>query len=110
MSEDNEWKKYARALEKINALVKGNKMYAATTGVNYKIIIKTKSSAACKVVVAQTTAAIKYRPVIRLDAAHRNVPFNHINVNPKVSGVPDPHIKLPPGGLTVTIFFVIDHK
>jgi hypothetical protein len=35
--------------------------------------------------------------VFRFDRAHAGAEFNHLNVNPKFSGVKDPHLKLPPG-------------
>uniref|UniRef100_A0A914XYZ1 Uncharacterized protein n=1 Tax=Panagrolaimus superbus TaxID=310955 RepID=A0A914XYZ1_9BILA len=30
----------------------------------------------------------------RLDTPHKGVPTHHININPKISGVPDPHIPI----------------
>lgn len=40
--------------------------------------------------------------LVRLDKAHRGTPYNHININPKVTKLSrDPHVKLPPGGVTV---------
>ncbi|KAA0190149.1 hypothetical protein FBUS_11003 [Fasciolopsis buskii] len=40
--------------------------------------------------------------LLRLDKAHRGTPYNHININPTVTKLPgDPHLKLPPGGVTV---------
>lgn len=37
--------------------------------------------------------------VVRLDSPHKGANFNHVNINPDFSGIKDPHLKLPPGGL-----------
>jgi hypothetical protein len=37
--------------------------------------------------------------LFRFDRAHAGAEYNHLNVNPKFSGVKDPHYKLPPGSI-----------
>lgn len=36
-------------------------------------------------------------PVIRFDGAHGGSPFPHLNINPNVTGVKDPHLRVPSG-------------
>ncbi|OQP38895.1 hypothetical protein A4H97_19520 [Niastella yeongjuensis] len=40
---------------------------------------------------------IRAQSVIRVDGPHVGMTEPHLNINPKVTGVPDPHIKLTPG-------------
>lgn len=35
--------------------------------------------------------------VFRVDKPHANAEFHHVNINPKMTGVKDPHIQLPSG-------------
>ncbi len=45
----------------------------------------------------------KTQSVIRLDAAHaKGATYPHININPKVSGIADPHLNIGQVGLQVT--------
>jgi len=39
--------------------------------------------------------------VFRFDRPHAGADFNHLNINPKFSGVADPHIPLPGGAVPV---------
>ena len=50
--------------------------------------------------------AIAKIPIARFDTPHPQfgMNYNHININPKFSGLAkDPHLKLPPGGLQVKL-------
>jgi hypothetical protein len=75
-------------------------------GRKYNISFNTSKSTA---VAVTQTAVSKRSPLyslLRLDRAHKGANFNHININPRISGVPDPHIKLPPGGLQVSATYM----
>jgi hypothetical protein len=39
--------------------------------------------------------------VIRVDNPHGGVSYNHLNINPKITGVPDPHVPLPAGSASI---------
>lgn len=39
--------------------------------------------------------------MIRVDHPHANVDFHHLNINPKITGVPDPHLQLPAGAANI---------
>ncbi|XP_065336736.1 uncharacterized protein LOC135937512 [Cloeon dipterum] len=39
--------------------------------------------------------------LLRLDNAHRGTPFSHVNINPKLTSIPDPHLPLPAGVTTL---------
>jgi hypothetical protein len=39
--------------------------------------------------------------VIRVDHPHPGADFHHLNINPKISGVPDPHVPLPAGSASI---------
>lgn len=40
--------------------------------------------------------------VFRTDVAHAGANYNHLNINPKISGIKDPHLPIPPGGLVAS--------
>lgn len=87
-----------RGFEVSNGCIKGSKAYHTLHGSNYKVVLN--SSRNCKVSVIDKATNTW---VFRLDKAHPGAEFNHININTKFSKLPhDPHIPLPPGGLTVS--------
>ncbi|THD24874.1 hypothetical protein D915_004315 [Fasciola hepatica] len=70
--------------------------YTHTVAPKYRVMLN--SSRNCKVNVIDVASNSW---LMRFDKAHRGAPYNHININPMVTGLArDPHVKLPPGGLT----------
>jgi hypothetical protein len=76
--------------------LKGSQL--SNAGHAYKI--KLNPSKSCAISVIDKAVKGKNNWIIRFDGPHKNVGFNHININPKISGVTDPHLPLPPGGLS----------
>jgi hypothetical protein len=76
--------------------LKGSKL--SNAGHAYKI--KLNPSKSCAISVIDKAVKGKNNWIIRFDGPHKNVGFNHININSKISGVTDPHLPLPPGGLS----------
>lgn len=67
-------------------LIQGNNLKAKITA-NGRVIVGYKNAKSA---------------IFRLDIAHPGADFNHININPKFSGLAkDPHLALPPGGLAL---------
>lgn len=99
MGDDNNWMSNGKKAGE--GFIKGGKAYNLHQGKNYKIRFNTSPN--CKVNIIDTTArAGKGDWIIRLDTPHQGAQYNHINLNPKISGIkPDPHIPLPPGTLAV---------
>jgi hypothetical protein len=104
----DDWKRSAqKAAEGVNGFIKGNKLYHIKQGKNYKILYNAstanKVNVIDKMAMSAKAAAKGTVPkgdwVLRLDTPHAGAPYNHININPHISGRPDPHLKLPPGGL-----------
>ena len=82
--------------------MKGQTSYYIKQGSKYAT--KFNSSKSCAISVLDTSIKGKKNWVIRFDKPHLGkVPYDHININPKISGIKDPHIPLPPGGLAVII-------
>lgn|SRR6218665_1172070 len=95
---DKKWKKSVanKVVEISDGFIKGSKAFQVLKGSNYKIVIKSSG----KVNIIDIAAGAS---VLRLDKAHAGANYNHFNINPKISKLPnDPHIPLPPGGLTVS--------
>ena len=124
MSKDEtDWKKVGKkTTDAGNGFIKGNKAFHSVKGKNLKCVIN--SSTASKVNVIDKTArsakaATNNLPakgdwLFRFDKSHAGTNYNHVNINPTVTGVPDPHVKLPPGTLTVSnikniviLFFIV---
>ncbi|XP_063922842.1 uncharacterized protein C13G5.2-like isoform X2 [Zophobas morio] len=79
-------------------VLKGQTSYYIKQGSKYAT--KFNSSKSCAISVLDTSIKGKKNWVIRFDKPHLGkVPYDHININPKISGIKDPHIPLPPGGL-----------
>jgi hypothetical protein len=76
--------------------MKASKMFHLLQGHSMKI--KTTSAFQVNFYKAGTNSWI-----FRLDKPHTGAMYNHININPKYSGlVKDPHFYLPPGSLHVS--------
>ena len=37
--------------------------------------------------------------IFRTDIPHNGANYNHLNINSKISGIPDPHLPITPGAL-----------
>jgi hypothetical protein len=98
-TEKNSGKKTSEKYVKVGSeFLKGSKL-SNVGGHRYEI--KLNPSKSCAVSVTDKAVKGTDNAIIRFDRPHKNVDFNHININPKFSGKPDPHLKLPPGGLSV---------
>jgi hypothetical protein len=86
--------------EKLHNLVKTSKMYNAAVGHKYGIAFNTSRSTQVAITNNAVGKSSKLYSVLRLDKAHGQI-GNHININHRISGFPDPYIPLPTGGLTV---------
>ncbi|CAG2172102.1 unnamed protein product [Oppiella nova] len=95
------WSDYVcKTLEVGKGVAKGIHSYQAMVGYRYAIQFNTSRS--CLVTIRDTITGTW---VIRLDRAHATgATYNHININPKLTGLSDPHICLPPGMLTACQF------
>lgn len=94
-----------------SALLRGTKVfgnfmkihmvYRLSEGFKYTIKIR-DASKSCVVSVIDKT---QNRWIARVDMAHKNVPYKHININPKYAKIAkDPHIKIPSVGMQVYIY------
>ena len=77
-----------------DGLTKGIKCCLVKAGNDWKIDFDTSS--ATKVNVLKNGQWI-----LRLDGQHRGAKFEHININRKYWGIPDPHTRLSPRSLQV---------
>jgi hypothetical protein len=71
-------------------------------GKYYNIPFNTSKSTA---VAITRTGVPKKSPLhwlVRFDRPHKGTKYNHININHRVTGLPDPHTKLPTGALQVS--------
>lgn len=88
---------------KSSAIVKGTKAFKAIKGYKYKF--KFPKSGVLNIIdtTLKSAKGRKNVSVIRFDRPHPKLGINtnHININPKVSGIKDPHIPLPSGSLAV---------
>ena len=91
-------------LKKTAGIVKGAGIFNYMN--KYVLKFAKTSEANCRVSIYDTK--LKTWPV-RFDKAHKGANYNHININHKVTGVRDPHLKLPAGGLTVCFFVSLFH-
>jgi hypothetical protein len=97
-TEKNSGKKTSEKYVKVwSEFLKGSKL-SNVGGHRYEI--KLNPSKSCAVSVTDKAVKGTNNAIIRFDRPHKNVYFNHININPRFSGKPDPHLKLPPGGLS----------
>lgn len=111
-----------KTAETTNGFIKGNKLYHETTGKNYKVQLDASTSTKVAVIdktalsskqLAKAARGLETGPpkgdcVFRLDKAHRGAEFNHVNINPSISKLPnDPHVPLPRGTLTVSFSYLI---
>lgn len=84
-----------KSFDVAGGLCKSGKVFSIAQGNNLKVKITNSG----KVLVGYKSAKSS---IFRLDRAHPGADFNHININPKFSGLrKDPHVPLPPGGLAV---------
>jgi hypothetical protein len=81
-------------------------IFSSMEGKKYNISFNTSTSTA----VAFTQNAVNKRSsmhwLLRLDRPHKGANYNHVNINHRITGRPDPHLKLPPGTLEVSGFLV----
>ena len=58
-------------------------------------------------IIDKTVKNAKGKPTwwVRYDGPHRGANYNHININPTISGVPDPHTAISAAQLSVSIRF-----
>lgn len=80
---------------KAKDLVTGIAVGAARNAANY--IVKTGDRRGNILIVCDKNSISSLgnpRSFARIDMPHGTVPFSHINVNPKITGVPDPHIPI----------------
>lgn len=88
-----------KGFELTDGFFKAGKAFSVTQG----SLLKTKITNNGKVIVGYKS---EKSAIFRFDKAHRGAEFNHVNINPKFSGLKkDPHLPLPPGGLAVSSFF-----
>lgn len=82
-----------------NGLIRGTKAFEAVKGYKYKFKFQNSG----KLSIIDATMKGRNNWVFRLDKPHRGIDTNHININPKFSGIADPHIPLPNGSLAVSL-------
>ena len=98
-NDETVWKKVKKKVtEAGNGFIKGNKAFHSVKGKDLKCVINSPKKS-CQVSVIDKTSRSW---LFRLDKPHAGANYNHLNINPTVTGVPDPHIKLPHGTLTVS--------
>lgn len=76
--------------------IKGSKVFNWVKGKD--LTIKFKSDARIDVFDNSLNSKLA---ILRFDRPHPKLPTEHINIASKITGNPDPHIKLPAGGLAV---------
>lgn len=85
-----------RSLEATKGFLQGGKVFSSMEG--YKYLTKITNAGQVNVLDKATKNWI-----FRLDKPHKGANFNHININPKFSGLRrDPHLKIPTGSLYVS--------
>jgi hypothetical protein len=92
-------------LRKANHLIIGTKMYDAAVGHKYGIAFDTSKSTAVEITNTAVKKSSRLRSILRLDRPHGKTKYNHININPHYTGVPDPHYRLPTGSIVVSVDF-----
>lgn len=88
--------RFKKAYDTTAGFFKGSKVFNWVKGKD--INIKWKTDARIDII----DTSISKSPMIRIDRPHANLPTPHININPEITGVPDPHIPLPAGGPAVS--------
>lgn len=97
-TEESTGKKYTKRCA--TGLGNGTAARHLTNGRNYRIRYDTSQTTVVNVI--DKTVGRRGAPVVRLDGPHRGAEFNHININPRVSGRPDPHLNVGGGRGTLT--------
>lgn len=65
---------------------------------NYSIVLNDRTSA------VNIIDNVAKKWFLRIDNAHKNVNFKHINVNKKITGIPDPHTAISGTAFHVSYF------
>lgn len=88
---DKKANKTKKGLKTVDGFFKGSKMFNQVQGQFHRV----KLSNSGQVIVSKLGSRAA---VFRVDRAHAGVPFNHLNINTKFSGLAkDPHLYIPPG-------------
>lgn len=86
-----------------NKILKSTLIFKLVEGSKYVLkISNTKTSAVT--ILKKADSISKPTWLVRFDHAHKNVPYTHVNVRHALTGIKDPHAKLPKGALTVRSF------
>lgn len=94
MDEDNVSK--SNTYKTAEGIVKGNTAFRSCVGSKYNVIYNTSKSTIVNIKKGNSWAA-------RFDLPHKGVPTEHINLNSKITGFPDPHIPVPAGTAQVQL-------
>lgn len=105
-----------RKAAKITAAASNNvNIGAKVATANYKIHLPTKGANVVNII-DKTRGAVRHGKtvgewIVRVDGPHKGANFNHININPSVSRMPDPHYPISGATLDVCIciFFNFIH-
>jgi hypothetical protein len=94
-------------LQNLRGLSLANIIFSYMAGKKYNIAFNTSKSTAVAITQTGEKKNSPFYTLLRLDRPHKGANYNHININHRISGKRDPHLRLPTGALLVSLFTFI---
>jgi hypothetical protein len=107
MSEPLSNEKWQEKWKKLCDVTRAKTIFTLIEGKKYNIAFNTSKSTAVAITQVGVNKNSATYSVLRLDRPHTgHHNYNHLNINPKVSGKADPHVQLPPGSIQVSYVYI----
>ncbi|XP_055914361.1 uncharacterized protein C13G5.2-like [Eupeodes corollae] len=90
-----------KANEGFDSILKSTLIFKLMEGYKYTLQVSHLKTTAVNVMRRIDKGNNTNNWLLRFDNPHKGAPFPHINIRHKYTGIQDPHLKLPPGSITV---------